>query len=86
MDDYLEIKFVNEVVGFGVFAIQKIYTNTVLGEYAGLVSFEIEDSTYSWNLNAYYNFGKNNVYVNGLAHGNMLRFINDYGKKNNINV
>ena len=54
MDNFLEFKFINEEIGFGVFATQHIPANTVLGEYTGILCLDEGDSTYSWSLTSYY--------------------------------
>lgn len=85
MDDFLEIKFVNQDIGFGLFATKHIPANTVLGEYTGTLSLDIGDSTYSWSLTNYYDKDIQ-IYLNGAKEGNMLRFINDYGVNNNVHA
>ena len=42
------LQWVNDEVGYGVFAAQDIFTNGFIMEYAGQVVAQLEDTTWSW--------------------------------------
>ena len=65
MDELIEIKFVNEDVGYGAFAKKNIKKDIVLGEYTGLMTSEINDATYSWYLSNFYDIDNLKIYLNG---------------------
>ena len=48
-ESMLNVQFISEFMGFGVFASQDIKQFTLLGEYTGeLKKYDHEDTTYSW--------------------------------------
>jgi hypothetical protein len=38
LDDYVEVKYISEEYGYGVFAKQDIESNFIVGEYTGVIS------------------------------------------------
>ncbi len=85
----IEIRKINDAIGYGLFAKQQIEKNTILGEYVGtiktnkLINAEDEGGAYSFALpkeSAFTNFG-----IDARSSGNFARFINHGGpKKSNI--
>lgn len=48
MDEFIELKFIDEYVGYGVFARKNIKAYHVLGEVAGEIEETTDDVKYTW--------------------------------------
>jgi len=80
------IKGINERLGFGVFAADKIKKDDFIGEYAGVVQIpekgageEIEEGGYESDFSWYYLDkieGGPELEINGRREGNEMRFVN----------
>jgi hypothetical protein len=75
----LHVEFIDDVVGFGVFADRTIEAGDVLGEYAGMVSYktEVPDGTYGYTYPPL-NYGTEDILlsIDATHMGNVSRFIN----------
>lgn len=48
IDEIIEAKYINDVLGYGVFAKKLISEGTVIGEYAGVIGRGFHYNEYSW--------------------------------------
>jgi SET domain-containing protein len=79
----LSVRFINDIIGYGIFAESDIDQDQMIGEYTGVVqeSRDIKDSKYTWSyLSSNDEAGKQfNLSVDAAHFGNEMRFINhDY--------
>lgn len=73
----LEIAFIDEKIGWGVFANEPIHQNTYLGFYAGLLSFFPHSRQHGDYYHAYPVIPHHGIWkINAEAHGNITRFYN----------
>ena len=49
MDDFICTKFIDEFIGYGVFAKQDIEVGHVIGEYTGEIKEIEKDHLYTWS-------------------------------------
>lgn len=50
MDDLIYVKFINEQIGYGVFAKVNIEPDIIIGQYTGVLREALDSETvYSWN-------------------------------------
>lgn len=81
----LTLKHINDQLGFGIFAAQRIPACTFIGEYTGVIKERkkkvLKDNYYCVQYNSWDNGRKKYVIDAGEA-GNFTRFINHSGKPN----
>ncbi|ORY05661.1 SET domain-containing protein [Basidiobolus meristosporus CBS 931.73] len=83
------IRWVNSLVGWGLFAEEAIPQNTTIGIYTGILSNKTTNFDYSWEYNAYtqvYDKDNEPVYIaiDGMVAGNHLRFVNHNEESKNV--
>ena len=83
----LSIKFINDQIGYGVFARTQICTGHCIGEYTGRVASQDDCSSgiYAWDYPIINNSTDDlrEYVVDGSICGNELRFVNDAGDASN---
>lgn len=81
----LSIKFINEDIGYGIFAQKRFRKSSFIGEYTGAIEYNCSDphATYTWS----YPMTKVNedklFLLNARKFGNELRFVNHAGADSN---
>lgn len=74
----IEIRYISEEIGYGVFATKKIPACTFVGEYAGMIQQkapkELRDKTYTMRYTMWE--GKKNFCIDAEKKGNFTRFFN----------
>jgi SET domain-containing protein len=74
------VKWVNDIVGYGLFAAEDIKRRSFIGEYTGIVApnTEVHDTSYAWgfSLKKHDDEPDNELMVDALKAGNEMRFVN----------
>jgi SET domain-containing protein len=76
MDDLIYARFINEYIGYGVFAKQFIKSDTIIGEICGKIEPVNDDSLYTWTYKTSFK-GYSKLGINGRYYGNILKYVND---------
>lgn len=86
----ISIKFVNDHVGYGVFAEAPIKVDDFVGEYTGIIQDKafVRDTTYSWVYPIKLNAAGETVAISLDAkfEGNEMRYVNHAQKPNTVKV
>ena len=81
MDELIYARYINEEIGYQVFAHNDIKADTILGEYTGEISKDLADKTYAQEFSPQIQ-GYTGISIHSLKMGNLLRFVNDLGEYN----
>lgn len=83
------IQWIDDVVGYGVFAQELIKKDEFIVEYTGVVYSSVDDSTYAWKYPCVpggFGVAKRTFMIDGRLCGNEGRFVNDPLDPKAINV
>lgn len=83
------VKWVDDVVGYGVFAKVNIHKDDYIMEYGGRVIEFADDTTYAWSypcIPGGFGFEKKRYMIDGRLVGNESRFVNDPLNEDAVNI